>query len=520
MIQIVNRKSRAHELSYIAMRALASFVTAALLAVGVAAQSAGSAEVSADESLVSERLSSRALSVLDGILGPGRAKVLVEVRGERLQVRTETEIVTPLPQEGSSGVKEALRLLDLPGYYKDRPASSPAEKTVSGAPQPLQPFHKDFEHSLRDAGFEIKKIEATVVLDSALTEAEAREAAQIAPQLLRIDATRGDLLSIVRAPMRPAWKTAFSTPGDWRQLAFAASGLFGALIFVIILAAAFVRGARVFAKELVSRRESALGPAAMGEPLPELMPGSPAGLVEGGFGGEGGAAPVAAMGHRFDFLETADVAGTTRILAEETPADLAQIFAYLAKLAPETASRLFSKLPADVQAEASAALLKMKSVDPDRLSGIEERLKILVANGLRGSQRLATILSRFPGDERATLLGRLAGSDSRGAEEIQSQMFAFEDFGGLSAVDLRRVMGAVPYESWGTALRGAPQGLVDRVLSELPEGPRGLVREEAATPQPKDKVVAARSKILDVFLDLAAKGQVRLEQGAGAEETL
>ncbi len=500
-------------------------VPAFLIAVALLAVPAAAAETSADESLVSERLSSRALAVLDGMLGPGRAKVLVEVRGERLQVRTETEILTPLPQEGAfgahNGVKEALRLLDLPGYYKDRPVSAPAEKADPVAVQSLQPFHKDFEHSLRDAGFEIKKIEATVVLDSALTETEAREAAQIAPQLLRIDATRGDVLSIVRAPMRPAWKTAFATPGDWRQLAFAASGLLGALIFVIILAAAFVRGARVFAKELVSRRESALGPAAaMGEPLPELMPGSPAGLVEGGFGGESGTVPVAAMGHRFDFLETADVAGATRILAEEPPADLAQIFAYLAKLAPETASRLFSKLPADVQAEASAALLKLKSVDPDRLLVIEERLKVLVVNGLRGSQRLATILSRFPGDERATLLGRLAGSDSSGVEEIQSQLFAFEDFDTLSPADLRRVMGAVPYESWGLALRGAPQSLVDRVLSELPEGPRGLVREEAATPQPRDKVVAARSKILDTVLDLAAKGQVRLEQSAGAEETL
>ncbi len=492
------------------------------LALVILAVPASSAETSADESLVSERLSSRALGVLDGMLGPGRAKVLVEVRGERLQIRTETEILTPITSGGSSGVSEALRLLDLPGYYKDRTAAA-GGKTGANGPPSTQPFQKDFEQSLRDGGFEIKKIEATVVLDTALGEAEAREAAQILPQLLRIDSPRGDVLSIVRAPLRPAWKTAFSTPGDWRRLAFAAAGLLGALLVVMILSAGFVRGARVFAKELTLNRDRGApgGEGAdQGEALPELMPGAPTEFIEadGGVATEG--APVAALGRRFDFLETAVAADAARILAAETPADLAQVFAYLAKLAPETASRLFSKLPAEVQAEASAAILKLRAVDPDRLSEIEDRLKIMVANGLRGSSRLATILSRFPGDERAMLLGRLASRDRNGAADIESQMFSFEDLGTLSPADLRRALGAVTYELWGTALRGVPQGLIDRVLAELPEGPRGLVREEAATPQPKDKVVAARSKILDVVLDLAAKGQVKLEQGAGAEETL
>lgn len=484
--------------------------------IGLLTVPAEAADTSSDESLVSERLSSRALSVLDGMLGPGRAQVLVEVRGERLQIRTEVELITPISKEGAGGIKEALRLLDLPGYYKDRPADS--QKPGAAARQNLQPIQKDFEQSLRDAGFEIKKIEATVVLDTALTETEARDAAQILPQLLRIDGSRGDRISIVRAPMRPAWKSAFSTPGDWRKLAFGAFGLLVALISVIILSAAFVRGARVFAHELTSQQNRAeAGPV---EPLPELMPGAPPGLIEAGDGGDEGAAPAAALGRRFDFLETANAADAARLLAEENPADLAQIFAYLAKLTPETASRLFLKLPPDIQAEASAAILKLKAVDPDRLNAVEDRLKILVSNSLRGSSRLATILSRFPGDERAMLLERLADRDRTGAEAVESQLFSFDDFGNLSPANLKRIVGAVPCELWGAALRGASSSLISRVLSELPDGPRELVREEAAAPQPKDKVVAARSKLLDALLDLAAQGQVRLDPGAGSEETL
>lgn len=349
------------------MRALAFAVV--LLAAGMGARFAPAAGASTDssvgsaeENFVSERLASRAVAVLDGMLGPGRAKVLVEVRGERLQIRTETAIAAPSAEKGSAGahggeVTGALRFLDLPGYFKARGAS--AAQKAAGA---LQTFPKYFEHRLRDAGFEIKKIEATVVLDSALSEVSAREAAQLLAQLLRIDGSRGDVLSIVRAPLRPAWRMAFCNPDDWRSLAFVASGLFVAVLIGMIFAAAFVRGARVFAVELSSRRiVGDLGGAVIvgGEPLPELMPGSPGGLVL--VGGESEGPP--------------DAAAAARALALETPADLAQFFAHLAKTDPETATRLFSKLPADVQAAASAILLQLKAVDPNRLSKIKERLE-------------------------------------------------------------------------------------------------------------------------------------------------
>jgi hypothetical protein len=404
------------------MRALAIVsVAAVLLAFAAPARAASAGETASDESLVAEKLSALALGVLDGMFGPGRAQVLVSVRGERLQITSETEVLTPIGRapQSPAQIKEALRLLDLPGYHKERRTEKEPARATPASPAP-QAYQKDFEHSLRDAGFEIKKIEATVILDAALTDSEVREAAQLLPQVLRIDAERGDALSLMRAPMRPAWKGAFSTPGDWRKLTFAAAGLAAALVVVAILAGGLVRGARVFAKEVAGRRAQA-APSLddSGEPLPELMPGSPSGLTGAG------AAPLPALGRRFDFLETADASEAARSLAEEAPGDLAQVFAHLAKAAPETASRLFSKLPADVQADASAAILKLKSVDQDRLAAIEERLKDLIENGLRGSERLATILSRVPDDERATLLGRLAaGEDPGGAAETERLLYS------------------------------------------------------------------------------------------------
>jgi flagellar motor switch protein FliG len=76
----------------------------------------------------------------------------------------------------------------------------------------------------------------------------------------------------------------------------------------------------------------------------------------------------------------------------------------------------------------------------------------------------------------------------------------------------------VAYEVWGPALRGAPAELIDRVLADLPEGPRQMVRDLAATPQPREKINEARSKILDALSAFAAKGEVDLGRPAEGSE--
>jgi len=458
----------------------------------------------ADELKVAERLAGRVRETLDSMLGPGRAQVLVEVRGVRLVVQTELEIVAPLDKEG----RAAATLLELPGYTKTEVALGGEKAPEKKAELKAGFFQKEHEHSRRDAGFEIKSIAATVVFDAALSSEAVREASQLLPQLLRIDDSRGDTLTILRASQLSAWKAAFATPKDWRSAAYAAVAALVALLVTLIGAASFIRAARVFASELSARRRTAAPVEDLRAPmLPELSGGLSPGLMDADFSSGGAAAPLA-LGQRFDFLSGSDAATTARVLAAVEAPELALLFGYLAESMPETASRLFSSLPAEVQAETSRCLLKLSVAEPERLSALEDRIKVAVANRIEGPELLAKILSRVPGDTRADMLDRLALEDAGAVEDVQSLLFSFEDIVRLSPAELRRLLGAVPYEVWGVALRGAPTALLDRVLSDLPDGPRQFVRDAAQAPQPRDKIVAARSTVLDVLSGLAAKGQV------------
>ena len=483
-----------------------------LTAAAMPAPAAAAAAPDSDEMKASERLSERVRETLDGMLGAGRVKLLIEIRGERLEVQSESEIVSPL-DKGSEAGKAAAHLLALPGYTKGRSA---ADVTFGGEkPDEKQSvslgvfFQKEHEHSRRDSGFEIKSIAATVVFDSALSSDSVREASQILPQLLRLDTVRGDTLTIVRAPLLPAWKSAFATPKDWRAAAYVSSAALIALLVALIGGLSFIRAARVFATELARRRDSPMATEEMQSPmLPELSSGLPLGLVESDATGGGAAAPLA-LGRRFDFLVNSDGAATARILNAVPAPELALMFGYLAEGMPETASRLFALLPAALQAETSRSLLKLSVAEPERLAALEDRLRTAIENGVEGPQRLAKILSRVSGDTRAEMLDRLAVEDARGVEDVQSRLFSFEDIVRLTPAELRRLLGAIPYESWGAALRGAPNALLDRVLADLPEGPRQFVRDAAQTPQTRDKIIAARSTVLDALAGLAAKGELQ-----------
>jgi hypothetical protein len=479
------------------------------LIVVLAVQPAGAAlTTDAEREQAAERLSARALDTIEGILGPGHAKVHIEVQGERAEISSETEILSPIEKASSAG-QAATRLLDLPGYFKDR-AAEEAAKPKPETPAPQQFYQKDNERSRHDAGFQIKSIQATVVLDSALDAAVVRDVSQLLPQVLKIDTTRGDTITILRATMRPAWKSAFATPSDWRSASYAIGAGVTILIAALIAGLGLILAGRSLGRELGSRIRPEPTPLPAGniEAIPELTPGVPPGILDAGTPGTAGGAPL--LGRRFDFLTGKDPELLARALSTEKAEDLSLFFGHLAESIPDLASRLFAHMPGDVQAEVSQSLVRLSVADPDRLSAIEDRLRQAVENGVIGPQSLGRILSRVPGDARADLLGRLAARDAHAVEEVERHVFAFENLGNLNAAALRRLLGAVAYEVWGPALRGAPAELIDRVLADLPEGPRQMVRDLAATPQPREKINEARSKILDALSAFAAKGEVDL----------
>ncbi len=69
-----------------------------------------------------------------------------------------------------------------------------------------------------------------------------------------------------------------------------------------------------------------------------------------------------------------------------------------------------------------------------------------------------------------------------------------------------------------SALRGAPQPLIDAVLGQIVAGPREMVREAIESPTPRHKMLEARSKVIAQAQALAARGLISFgRQDASSE---
>jgi hypothetical protein len=452
---------------------------------------------SVEETEIARNLSRDATEFLDRLLGPGRAKILVTVEGERAEIHTETELITPILEDNEP--KEY-----MPGYVK------PENKA------PVDYYQKDRERAHRRKSFDIKRIRIAAVLDETLNDDQVKVVQRILPELLRMDGDRGDDMTILRAPLLPAWKRAWLSPEGMRTLMIISGLTLVGLLVSLVAAVTLIRIVRAFAGEILVRQR---GSGATGQPaLPTDAEAFPE-LGADGMPGIGGAQKdIPLLGQRFDFILDKNPAEVADLLAREPAEDIALLFAYLADSQPDAASRVFTRLPQGLQMQASSALIKLDMADPERLAMLENRLKTNIEFGLRGSDRLGTILSRLGSEERDALLEDINTRDPRAAEDVEAALFPFEGIGDFKPEDLRRLIVSVAFEDWGAALRGADQNLIDTVLKELPVGTRALVRDRVNVPQPKDKVLTARSKVLNQAYALADKGQISLgRQGSGAD---
>ncbi|MEK7389774.1 MAG: FliG C-terminal domain-containing protein [Elusimicrobiota bacterium] len=486
------------------------------------------ASVTAEEAAVAERLSAQANEFLASLLGPGRAKAVVTVQGEQTHSTSQAESIIPTPLDASALQKASRTPLALPGYVKDKQAlkelTEPDPTDITGT----MLVRKSQQSSSWESGLQVKLIRVSVILDTRVTQAQAASVAEILPKLLHLDKDRGDELTILRADMRlNSWQTAakdyFLSKDGMGTLANMGGVLVLVVLSVILLHFLANSAIKTFMWELSSHRTP---PTADPQPAPAL-PASSASpeLLTGGMPSLSletdepapSSAPLPLLGQRFDFLTSINPGDLARLVGGEPPEDLALIFATLAASHPDLSASVFASLDANIRADVSRTLANMTATDPQRLESLESRLKNLVDFGVRGPERLGKILSRLPPVDREALFNEVVASNPNVAQELERSLFSFEDITQLRETDFRRLIVAVPYAHWGLALRGAQDEIVNRVLSELDPGIQKILREAMSTPQPRVKILEARSKIISQTLLMASRGDIVLRNSESSE---
>ncbi|MFH1619448.1 MAG: FliG C-terminal domain-containing protein [bacterium] len=470
----------------------------------------------AEESEIASQMAEDINRLLEELLGPGKGRVFITIEGEKNIINNQTEVTTNIGNSQDDSQNQ------LPGYS----TSKYLERLYQLARKQNQILQKEHEQSTKTPGFTITKIYASLVLDRSIQDAQANAVRTVISDLLRLDTQRGDNLILLRANMIPAWKSAFLTPEGYRSI-FWISALVVILLMIFILAyllgLRIMRGLQEFASARrtsqlsVDSKQAAAGRGgggggdgmllqgqdlALGSDMPEVFD------LEGGRTGT--VRLLESKGGQFSFLDTIPVNEILHLLEHESSEEMALLIAFLADKKPHISSKLLLTFPVEKRSEITKYMMSLKEADPDRLAALEDRLRTRTETTLKGSDKLGKLLSFMDAGDRSNILGDLSIADPEGSAKVEQSLITFEDICKLASENLRPVVTSVSYQNWGTALRGMPRETSETILALFPGDIRPVVEDIIATPQNKDKIVAARSGIVTSAMSLAEKGKISL----------
>jgi flagellar motor switch protein FliG len=134
-------------------------------------------------------------------------------------------------------------------------------------------------------------------------------------------------------------------------------------------------------------------------------------------------------------------------------------------------------------------------------------------------QSLADILNHADRPTERNVLETLARSDEDLAEEIRALLFTFEDIVKLDDRALQSVLKGVEDADLTLALRGVPDEVRERVLSNVSERRSELLVEEMEyqPPQRKSVVEEAQGRVVAEVRRLEEEGELTVGNRGGDE---
>ncbi len=228
----------------------------------------------------------------------------------------------------------------------------------------------------------------------------------------------------------------------------------------------------------------------------------------------------------FRELEKMDPKVVASILQNEHPQVIAMV---LSQLNPMKAADIIQYLPkrlgvTNVQEEVIKRVASLEKIPSQMLKVVadtleEELLTLGAGKGetLSGIDIAAEIVNALPKDLQIEILDQIRKEDKVLADTIEEKMFKFEDIVKLDNRAIIEILKNVDKNDLLVALKGAPEEIVDKFLSNMSKRAAQMFMEdmEVLGPVKKSEVENARKKIIAKIKELIEAGVI--EYGAGEE---
>lgn len=435
-------------------------------------------------------------NVLDKILGPGKAIVIVDV-----QMGTETKVVTQEAKEKKSEKKRRLGDVDylLPGV------PNPKSVVQESAPGESKEESGQAQETKVQVLTVIKKLVVTVLYDDKITQEKLDIVKDAIMSSMRIDLKRGDKIDFK--------KTKF-TQGFWDEV-LKPSVLIPLILASLVLFFLFGPVAS-FLKSLVSTLRERGGTEVTVDSKFEGGPGE-----EDGKGGPGGGALSAGEMEAlerekkkykpFEYINDDNLKRMVYLIRREPPTSVALVVSYLKS---EYVREVLNALTPEMQAKVALEMATIRSMDESQVKLIDDHIKEKIEFLIGGISHLLEVIDQVDKVTQNNIFDYLRDEKPELYEKVRRFVIMWEDVANFPDPAMQLIIRELKTQDMARALRGADSEVLNKFFANMSANAAAILKEEMEYGRPitEPEIEEERKKIINLVKQLEASGRVFIRE--------
>ncbi|WP_035383666.1 flagellar motor switch protein FliG [Ferriphaselus sp. R-1] len=215
-------------------------------------------------------------------------------------------------------------------------------------------------------------------------------------------------------------------------------------------------------------------------------------------------------------LKWMDAPSIVELIGNEHPQIIATI---LVHLEPDQASSVLALLSERTRGDVMLRIATLDGVQPAALRELNDVLsKLMVSGGsgkksIKGGVRTAAEILNYMGTTlEGQVLDAVRGHDPDLAQEIQDEMFVFENMLEIDDRGIQQILREVQSETLIVALKGASEEMRNKIFKNMSSRAAEMMKEdlESKGPVKLSEVEANQKEILKIVRRLSEEGQIAL----------
>lgn len=213
----------------------------------------------------------------------------------------------------------------------------------------------------------------------------------------------------------------------------------------------------------------------------------------------------------FMYVSEQNLKGLAYLLRKEEPWIIALVLSYLK---PEFAKDIFSSMPPELQARVAVETATIRQTSLEQVMSIDEYVKKKIDYVLGGIENLLKILNEADKATRENILDYLRNEKPQLYERVREEVVLFEDLLKFPDTAIQGIVREIGTEQLSRALRGAPPEYMNKFFTNMSAGAAALLKEsmDYGRPLTNEQVEEERKNLMDLITKLEREGKINIRK--------